>query len=146
MGVKLAILIGAVALGSCAATPSREPAPYLASYRPLAPRAGEIIAYPTAALDGRLDVVGGCFVVVSDSGEPTLVAFPPRVRVVRAAGRWGLGDAEGGHRVLQGEPIGVGGSSHASPERFITDRFTSPPPPASCPRALFIANSGFGKR
>ena len=143
MEVRLATLIGAIFLSSCAAVPPPEPAPYLASYRPLTPRPGELIAYPTAALDGRLEVVGGCFVVVSDGGAPTLVAFPPRVGVVKAEGRWGLRDAKGRRRVLQGERIGVGGSSHATPERFITDRFTSPPPPPACPKALFISNFGF---
>lgn len=140
-----ALLIAGLA-GACATNFPPESAPYLATYRPLEAKPGEVIVYPTAALDGRLDVVGGCFVVVSDPGVASLVAFTPQVSVVRRNGRWGLRDDKEGHSVFQGDRIGIGGSSISDTESFFATRLQSLRPPATCPRTLFLSNSGFGTR
>lgn len=142
----LRALVIAGLVGACATTSPPEPAPYLATYRPLEAKPGEMIVYPTAALDGRLDVVGGCFVVVSDAGGVSLVAFTPQVSVVRRNGRWGLRDDKENQSVFQGDRIGIGGSSMSDTESFFATRLQSPRPPATCPRTLFLSNSGFGTR
>lgn len=112
-------------------------------YRPIDPPSGGIVVYSSAALDGRLDVIDNCFVVVSSEGVPTLVSYAPEVRVVHVRGRWGLQNRDG-NRVMQGEPISVGGGSPPDPERFISTRLLSPSPPSACPGNLFVSNSSFG--
>lgn len=143
MPKRLCSLIGAAFVAACATQPPPGPEPYLPIYRPLAPPPGGIVVYLTAALDGRLDIIDNCFVVVSPEGVPTLVSYAPEVRVVHARGRWGLQNRDG-YRVMQGDPIGIGGGSHPDPERFVSTRLLSPSPPPACPDNLFVSNSSFG--
>jgi hypothetical protein len=141
----MAAPLAALALTACATAPEPGQAPYVAIYTPLQARPGEILVSSTAALDGRLAVVGGCFSVVADSGVPVLVAFRPQVQVVRSGGRYGLLDTETGRRAFPGDEIGVGGASAHDVPRFIDERLASPPP-AGCPTNLFVSNAAFGKR
>ena len=150
MRVPMQRILGVMALSgclaACATAVPTAPDPYLATYRPLELPNGGIVAFPTVSLDGRLSVIDGCFVVTSTSGALTMVAFAPQVSVVRANGLWGLRDGATGRRVVEGDMIGVGGASVEDASAFVEMRFTSPPPPAACPKALFVSNSGFEKK
>lgn len=139
--MRLAVIL-AILLSGCA---TAEPAPYLATYRPLQPKPGEEIVSLTAALGGRLAVVGGCFAVVGDGGAATLPAFGPQVRVTRSGGRYGLVDTETGSRVFVGDSIGAGGGSPPDARVFARERLVSPPP-EGCPTYVFVSNGGFGAR
>jgi hypothetical protein len=90
-------------------------------------------------------VLDGCFVVIAPDGLPTLVAFKPQVEATQSRGRVGLKDIQSGHRVFQGDLIGVTGAPAPDPQQFIRDRFVAPPP-EGCPERLFVSNSGFGAR
>lgn len=142
-GVLIASSI--VASAGCATSPVDADLPYVATYRPLEARPGEFVVSGTAELVGRLTVQDGCVAVQPPEGPARLVAFAPQVQATVSGGRTGIVDSRSGARAWLGDTISVGGSSPPNTSDFISQRFVTPPP-ATCPTALFVSNSGFARR
>lgn len=135
----------AVASAACTTTPTEGDLPYIAIYRPFEARPGELVVSGTAELVGQLAVLDGCVAIRPLDGPARLVAFAPQVRATVSGGRSGIVDSQSGARAWVGDTISVGGSSPPSPRNFISQRLVTPPP-ATCPTALFVSNSGFARR